>query len=252
MATQEDIEYPLYDFMYPKFLVKDLFDVVVQEDDYVERAFHIYRNIGNLFVRHHLTEYTVPDSCVLELPCNTIQIEAVTLNTLDQMYKDYDLTYINHDQVSFLNNRIYLVDALNTTIKNILPQRTTSHAKALGQFIPYEHHGKTITVDEKWKGSKILLLYNGIVADDNGLPCLFRKETEAIAYKLAYLDAQKRSFKGDPIATQQLSILAPQVGRLMQAAAIPDNLSQNFVDRMLSAKTRHDRKVFYNSYKLQQ
>lgn len=249
MSTQEQPEAPLYDFMYAKFLVKDLFDVVLGEDDYIERAYNIYRQIGNVYAHLHLYEFTVPESKEMELPCNVFSVEAVTYNSayLEQI----DTTFIYHDHVYNDNYRLYVADALNKSIKNITPQRMTGHAHALGQFVPYELVGKKLLFDEKWIGAKLYLLYKGAVVDDSGNPCLYRKEAEAIAYKLAYLDAQKRAFKGDPGGVQAVNLLKFDVGRLIQAAKIPDTMTQNFLDRMLSTKTRHDRKVFYNSYKLQ-
>lgn len=252
MSLQEQTEMPLYDFMYGKFLLKDLFDVVLNEDDYVERAYMIFRQINTLTTYTHLTEVTIPDSCIVTLPCNILQVEAVTLNTVNLQSLDVDVNYIYYDYVHNDGFSMYVADALQKSIKNILPNKATSHQHPLGVYIPYELHGKTITVDKKWKGTQIYLMYKGLVVDHQGNPCLFRKQTEAIAYKLAFLDAQKRSFKGDPIGRQAMMDLKPQVNRLIQAAKIPDSLSQNFLDRMLSAQTRHDRKIFYSSYRLQQ
>ncbi len=85
--------------------------------------------------------------------------------------------------------------------------------------------------------------------DDDGNPCVTRKESEAIAYKIAFIETQYKAYKGDVIASRSLGDIERKSGTKMQAAKIPEFLSQNFLDELLQAQTRHDRKVFNSSYK---
>ena len=103
--------------------------------------------------------------------------------------------------------------------------------------------------DEKFVGQSGVCIYRGIVMDKDGNPLLTRKEAEAIAYRMAFLDTQKKAFMRDPVATQMLSYIQNEAGKKMAAAKIPEYISQNQWNRILSTMTRHDRKVFWSSYK---
>ena len=85
--------------------------------------------------------------------------------------------------------------------------------------------------------------------DDDGNPCITRKEADAIAYKIAFIETQKRVFIGDPQASQLLPYIKGESAVKMQAAKIPEYLTQNFLDSLLDAKVSHGRKIFDSSYK---
>jgi hypothetical protein len=98
-------------------------------------------------------------------------------------------------------------------------QRTI--ARADGEYIPYslESMGDryVIIVDPIYIGSVIHIGYKGLCTDTDGHPSLYRKEAEAIANKLAYMDVQRDTFKRIPAAMQLLPIIKAQSDRSMAA-----------------------------------
>ena len=108
---------------------------------------------------------------------------------------------------------------------------------------------KVVQVDVP-EGETLLVIYRGQVLDEDGLPALTAKEVEALAYYVAYLDVQKRIFMKEPGMADLFQIIKPEYIRTMTAAKIPEYVSQNFWDQLLSAHTRMDRKTFGNSYRL--
>ena len=69
---------PFYDFMYGLFLLKDLFDIEIHEDDYLEKAYNIWRDIGNIATATHAFRFEVSDDAEVILPCNVEFIEVVS------------------------------------------------------------------------------------------------------------------------------------------------------------------------------
>jgi len=253
--AQEQTGNGFYDFMYPKFLLSDLFDIQMQEDDYVERAYNVWRDIGNIATSIHAFEFEIGNDSTVSLPCNTEFVESVSSG------HDYDCgeNVILYSANWSTDPNQHLADALvspNSNIHDMSDQKSRLHAE--GVYIPYELKGTVgnykLSFDSKQIGQKGVCIYRGVCVDSNGNPLLSRKETEAIAYKLAFIHLQKRIFTADPVAAQimQQSNLVMEYGRKMAAAKIPEYVSQNQWNRMLSAMTSHNRKVYWSSFKTMQ
>jgi len=254
--AQEQAAKPFYDFMYGKYLLQDLFDTYLHEDDYVERAYNIWRDIGNIATAIHAFEFEIDNSRTVQLPCNVEFIEAVSTG---QEWRDQygDRVILFHAEQIVRPNHSHFADAItnpNAYRVNIDDQQSRLHPK--GEFIPYELQGTlgnyTLHFDEDWVGSTGVVIYRGTCVDNDGNPLITRKEAEAIAYKMKFIDTQKKAFMGDQGALNMLEYIKMESGRKMAAAKIPEYVSQNHLNRMLSAMTRHDRKVFWSSYKSMQ
>jgi len=254
--AQEGTANAFYDFMYPKFLLSDLFDIQMQEDDYVERAYNVWRDIGNIATSTHAFEFIVDNNLTVTLPCNTEFIESVS-SGWDWQDEVGDSVTLYHADWS-LSPNTFLADAVaNPNARRVGVGETSKHSRLHpgGAFIPYELQGTTgnykLQFDSSHEGKHGVCIYRGTCVGSDGNPLLARKETEAIAYKLAFLHLQKRIFKADPVAAQimQQTNLVAEYGRKMAAAKIPEYVSQNQWDRMLSAMTSHNRKVYWSSYK---
>ena len=239
--SQEQAAIPFYDFMYGKFLLKELFEITMHEDDYVEMAYNVFRDIGNIATKVHLFKFTVDDTLVVNLPCNVEFIEAVS-----------------RGEILGVEDAILWTDELGTdanyrigTLRGVRNKnRSTLHPQ--GDFIQYDVAGTMgdmkLSFDEDSVGITGECMYRGLVVDTDGNPLLTRKEAEAIAYKMAHLKVQKDAFMGKP-GGQMLQYIQAEAGRKMAAAKIPEHVTQNQWNRMLSAMTRHDRKVFWSDYK---
>jgi len=251
--AQEQSGHGFYDFMYGKYLLKDFFDITIHEDDYVERAYNIWRDIGNIATAIHAFEFEIGESQTVKLPCNVEFIESVSEGSAGECPGN---VILYHADWNTDPNR-YLADAItNPNANKLLIDKQDSRLHPEGEFIPYELHGTvgsySLHFDATRKGLKGVVIYRGICVDDDGNPLLNRKEAEAIAYKMAFIDTQKKAFMGDQAAMNRLQYIKPESGRKMAAAKIPEYISQNQWNRMLSAMTRHDRKVFWSSYKTMQ
>ena len=240
---------PFYDFRYGQYLLKDYFDISIQDDDYLERAYNIYREINNVATGVHICKFTIGEELKVPMPCNLEYIEAVTSEIEDG---DGVIVYeaANWDQAGVSYN--LMSDVLQYRVRSTFNKQSLQ-LNPKGQFINYELKGKPgsyyLEFDESEAGKEAYCIYRGIYMDSENNPLLHRKEAEAIAYKLALIDTQKRAFKGDPVASQMLQMLMGESGRKMAAAKIAEHMTQNQIDQLLRAKTSHDRKVFWSSYR---
>lgn len=248
---QNNAANPFENFLAAKFLLKSLYGITMQEEDYIDWAYRIYRKIGNIATATHCIKEDVPDDLLIDLPCNVEFVEAVSTgdvymnNTADVVYY-FDGTQNIRPQI----NQYYYPDILNSTyMSKISLSRTDLHP--IGQLVPYEIIGKNkkILLKEPMKGQQVNIIYRGQILDDDGLPSLSPKEVEAIATYLAYWNTRKNMFLKDPTAEKLFAVSKQEAELAIAAAKIPEYVSQNFWDQLLSAKTRMDRKVFHNSYK---
>jgi len=252
---QEKSFNPFYDFMYGKFLLKDYFDYTIHEDDYVEHAYNIWRTIGNIATMNHAFEFTIDDSCIVKLPCNTEMVEAVSEGQYWSNRYGEDFYLFHADSIT-MNPNNFLADVLVQNLNSHLNYTQKSQLHADGQFIPFELIGTpghySLRFDPRHIGQSGVCIYKGICVDDDGNPLLTFKEAEAIAYKLAFQLTQKQAFMRNPEAAKLLPYIEQKMAIKMAAARTPDYMSENEWNRVLSAQTRHDRKVFWSSYKLLQ
>lgn len=252
---QEKASNPYYDFMYGKYLLKDLFDITLHEDDYLERAYNIWQDIGNTATALHAIDFTIDSDRIVKLPCNVELVESVSEGKRWLDANGEGWTLFHADTLVTDPNR-FLADAVIKNPGKVQTDNQKSQLHAEGQYLPYELKGVPgsyyLHFDEKFVGSYGVCIYRGICVDDDGNPLLTRKEANAIAYKMAFVDTQKKAFMGNPEAKQLLGYIKQEAERLMAAAKIAEHLTQNEWNRLLSAKTRHDRKVFWSSYKLAQ
>lgn len=252
--AQEQAARNFYDFMYGKYLLKDLFDITLQDGDYLERAYNIWREIGNIATAIHAFEFEIDETREVQLPCNTEFVEAVSEGEhwVDRFGEHYHLFHADWN----IDPNKFLADAIIRNPNKIRLDAQQSYLHPDGEYIPYELRGTignlSLYFDEKFVGHRGVCIFRGVCVDDEGNPLLNRKEAEAIAYKLAFIDTQKKSFMRDPASVQLLPYIKPESERKMAAAKIPEYISQNQWNRVLSTMTRHDRKVFWSSYKLAQ
>jgi len=247
--SQSAASNPFENFLNAKFLMKDLFGITMTDEDFIEKAYRAFRKIGNIAQATHIIRPKVT-GCRIELPCNVEFIESVSsgkylLPELD----DFSLIY--EDNYGPATSKFYYPDLLTTTQFN-KSNLTKTPLHFDGQLIPYTLIGKNkaIEISEHWLGTIINITYRGQILDEEGLPALTPKEVEAIAHWVAYIDTQKRAFMKEPGIGELLAYIKPLAELKMQAAAIPEYLSQNFWDEFLTAKTRMDRKMPGSSYKL--
>lgn len=251
---QEEAQERLYDYLYSKYLMKSLFGISMNDDDFVEDSWIVYRSLGNVATANHAYNAVVDGEGKIDLPCNCEYVDAVTQGVYNVTGDDLVVLYGEPTTITITTGYSFLPDVIeNPSFKRHNLSKSQLHPT--GQFIPYEIDnscGRKLQFENKFVGKNVSIIYRGILMDEDKNPLLTMKEAEAIAYKMAFIVTQKKAFMGDPAAVQTLSYIKPEAERKAAAAKIPEYISQNFIDRLLSAKTRHDRKVFYSSYKTMQ
>lgn len=246
---QDQATNPMENFLNAKFLLKDLFDITMTDEDFIEKAYRGFRKIGNIATATHTFNGTV-ENCKIKLPCNVEFIESVTTGSIAVNLID-DIIIVSELETGPITSQFYypdMISANNMNINNL--SRTQLHPT--GQFIPYEICGKneSLKFEHKFEGESLLVIYRGQMLDEDGLPLLTAKEVEALAYYVAYLEVQKRIFMRETGMVDLFQIIKPEYIRTMAAAKTPEYVSQNFWDQLLTANTRFDRKSFGTSYKL--
>lgn len=255
--AQDQTQDALYDYMYSKYLMKDLFGITMTNDDFVELSYIVFREIGNIATATHSFELVLDNNLEIDLPCNCEFIESVTTGSImKDEYNDFIVFYnLSSTPTITTNDSSFLPDVIDDP-RFRRHSLSRSHLHGMGEFLPYELSGsacnKKMTFDRRFIGTNVNIIYRGTLIDDDKNPLITMKIAMAIAYKMAFIQTQKKAFMGDRPSMELLSYIKPEAERKMAAAKIPEYLSQNFWDRVLSAKTRHDRKVFWSSYKLMQ
>jgi hypothetical protein len=244
----------LVDFLYPTVIMEDEYDISLQEDKYIERAYRVYREINNTNAILHVAEYDVDDSLVVPLPCNLYKIEAVTddADFYGLMNNSYFIStyYTGNYHQSHPNYNNFALRAI--TAKTYNQREYSSNKYTPSNFIPYTILGcnEGLQFSKEQAGKRIKVMYWGLATDFEGHPLINLKEARAIAAKCALIEVHKRALKGDSISANMLAYLKPETSRLVLAASIPESLTQNDFDSILRAQTRHDRKVYWSNYKL--
>jgi hypothetical protein len=116
-------------------------------------------------------------------------------------------------------------------------------AGAFGKgYISYQLEGKAIRVSAGYEGQRIALAFTGISTDLEGLPMITRKQSNALAAVAARVIAVRGANKGDKNLASMVEYYTGISGRLIQAASIPEDLTDNELDEVLNAKTSFNRK----------
>ncbi len=127
--AQEQAQAPYYDFMYPKYLLKRLFKIDQHEDDYLEDAYMIWRDIGNIARSTHAFKGKVVDGKIA-LPCNFEFMEAVSTGQEYLCSHSHPVVWFD-EGTQQLNNYFPTIDSGSTPVEH-----TDLHPK--GEFVPYE------------------------------------------------------------------------------------------------------------------
>lgn len=95
-----------------------------------------------------------------------------------------------------------------------------------------------------------MVVYHGILADDEGLPLCNDKELRAIAAFVAYATLYKEGIKKrDGNILKLAQTVKEDWLRACNAARIPEHFSQNDMDQILDTKTSWNRKSYMKSFK---
>lgn len=224
-------------FYYALSLLQTLYGVAMNEDEFEEIASVAWNLIGNK--RTRLYRYSVcMDDCQkeLRLPCNVIELEAVTTD-----FEDWD--YSTNDTPNGNINSAFV----ETYIENRKSFRNPLYIP--GKLIHYERVGDALYFDRPH--GKINILYKGLVLDENDLPEITDKEALAIATYCAYVSKYKEGLMTNNANLMQIAeSIKLKWNTQCDQARVDHYMSQNEWDEVLDAKTNWARKQFGKSFKL--
>lgn len=214
-------------------MANSLYGVNMDENSFEDIALSGWELIGNRQTR--LYRYT---DCTLDkrikLPCNVDIIEAVYAGIPDANYSS---------PISFTGN------INNITTESLLESMKTKHHNLYdsNSLVHYRLEGNELVLDDDY--DNVVILYHGIIVDEDGLPYLNDKEVQALALYCAYSDLYKKSLMvRDANIFQFASALKSDWLRACNAARIRP-MSQNEFDDILDVRTRWDRKQYGKSFK---
>lgn len=234
-------------FKTPLAVLNSRFGITMNEEDYLELAYPIYKSIGSLGATSKIVSATILEDNTVKLPEDYVYLKSVVLpfKGIESRSDGRDVKYSGKGKV------IDSVSDLGHPDSNRNYIESGDHVD--GYPLAYEFQSKyTIKiVSTKAANKSVMIVYGTYLLDDEGLPFLTDKEIEALLYTIALQYTEKQVFKKIPGAIEMLQYLSPLSMRALAAARIPEALTENEIDAILEVKSSWDRKTYGKRYKLQ-
>lgn len=225
------------DFHYAISLAQMLYDIEGDTDDLEEIGLVAYNFIGNKNTRLYkaILDVNCEDGSI-QLPCNVDIIEAVT--------------YCGPEDWNYTSNTKEFGDIQSSYTENYIESKKSflNPLYISGKYVEYKRVGNTLYVN---KGiGKVIILYHGILLDEEGLPKINDKEAIAIAEYIAYVYKYKEAIRTN---NQNILRMAQELKQQWlfhcDAARVPEYVSQEEMDQILNVQSSWNRKVYNKSYK---
>jgi hypothetical protein len=235
-------------FMTASTRLKDRFGVALDDDTFIERAYWIWREIGNIAIETKTASVNIGADLIVTLPQDCEFVRSLTsVGFQDDMhgggsFGDYQYTP---------RGRAPEVKPDPTTV-SIEANARASLSTQPGERLSYEtHHGYLKLASPVMASQLATLVYSTILAGEDGLPLLNDTEVEAIVLMLALREKEKELFQSGASFSARTGQVAPLVtylkteaDRWMQAAKSDEKISDDALDQLLDIKTSWGRKVF--------
>jgi len=239
---ENNSKYPKYSFEFARAMMINQWPMIkIQEDDFIEQAYYIWKQIGNYYSNAHIYTAKVTPDNKLDLPGNVDSIKQVT-------FPKY-LYNIN------LNNIMIFSGGSLLTNRDILDKWDSyrvdsSITSKYGQNITFRQEDGYLTFDQgDFKNLYVSVLYDGLIVDEDCMPKIFFKEVLAIANNVAFNKAQSMIAMGDPSFAQLISLMMKESDRSMAAARVAEGYTANQWDQILDIRTSYDRKHYNRNFK---
>lgn len=246
-GIENSAEYPNFSMFTALTMLNDEYAVELDDDTFIERAYKIWRGIGNRAKALHILKAPVDEEKKIWLPGNVESIENVT--SLEAFKDIWGTEMIIYNNGTVTVNQDYLVSIItDRRLANSILNGGRSRIEGL--YVDYNHNGDHISFkSEDLINSYVIVVYNGVISDEQALPKISYREAEAIAAGVAYLHYKKLALLGDSNAATMVPLLKQEKDILIGQARIPDFINNNTMDRILDAKTTFDRKNYNRTYK---
>lgn len=215
-------------------LVNTLYGIELKESEFEEIALNAWELIGNKHTE--LREFT---SCTtnqtLELPCDCVSIESVTIPETDAQTTGTLINGIDGQAI-----------AIEQFIDQIPAIKSPYYQE--DKLIKYKIAGNKLQFDKDYHSLHVV--YHGVIQDENELPLINDKEMRAIAAYVAYARTYRDGImKRDGNIINLASAMKQDWWHACNAARISSSISQNDMDAVLDAKTTFDRKRYGKTFK---
>lgn len=216
-------------------MVNSLYGLTPTETDFEDIVMNGWLAINNKHTRLYKYVADTDENGVLDLPCNVDIIESVHIPVNDAQMTS-NKTVFNGINTLFIEGYI---DAW---------KRLEDPYWTRGKLVKYNEGDGKLYFSRPYKN--VLVVYHGILVDDEGLPLVSDKEIRALSCYVAYVSLYKEGIKKRDAASIELAqSLHSEWLRLCNAARIPEHVSQNDMDAILDAKTCWNRKAYGKSFK---
>ena len=235
-------EYPKYTFLHAKAMMDEIYDIDMQEDSFIEKAYMAYKRIGNKYTRYHVYNGIVGVDNKLVIPENVEFIESVN-------YPTYFTDMLTDNGLFIYHNGSQLFTDVDEQWSSKFINKSKRDRN--GRNITYELlNDHTITFPQgDFSGQTVAILYHGLLVDEDCDPLLYYKEVEAIAYYVAFMNFRRLASKGDPVASNMMAMAKQEASIAIAGATIPEQFTQNELDQIMNVNVSMDRKVYNRSYK---
>lgn len=221
-------------------VLKTMYGMHIDEYDYLDIAVDSLRNIKHFGITPYIAYITVDRYGKALLPCNMHSIDAVTTEQMGRKAFDTRVVVEMDDMIN--TDTYYFVD-------NVMRGLGWSWGTASGLagvsgkgYISYMLEGKSISVGKEYSGARIAVAFTGMAIDLEGYPFITRKQSNALAAVCARVLAVKGANRGDKGLASMVEYYTGLSGRLVQAASIPEDITDNELDEVLNCKTTFNRK----------
>ena len=223
--------------------MKSKWDIYTDEDDFLEIAYPIWREIGNIASEDNNFEVKVPTDGIVQLPDNCEFVSSVKTFA----FRDVDGFNESGNAYSYNSNGILLDVSPN---KSNLSQQSAAGASEnynSGDDVNWTNGNGFIRVTSgNMVDKSVHIYYKSIYTDEDGLPFLDDKELKALTYNVALVLAERDLFRKIPGADVQVKYLKPLADVHMAAAKIPEKISDDALNRVLDAKIKRNFKTLGN------
>lgn len=200
-------------FLTAKARLKSRYMVDMTHDDFVERAYYVWRSIGNIATLTKSYETTIPSDLTITLPTDFEALDSV--------------------------------EAMSSVV--VQGKFNSQGATAVSKPLPisYQLLDKSIKIRESaFIGEPVMINYSAISVDPDGLPMLNDPEVEAIAAMIALQSAEIKLFQMVAGADRVVNYMRPIAEKLMLAAKIAESISDDGIDQMLDIQSSWGRHSF--------
>jgi hypothetical protein len=225
----------------------DRFHVVLGDDTFIERAYWIWRQIGNIATESKVASVQVSSDLIITLPQDCEFVKSVSTTDFQDNF---------HNRGSFgdysFNSKgrspeVRPDPAMTSVEANVRSPLTVQP----GERVDYTTYDGYLKVTSPlMAGRSAMLVYSSILVGTDGLPLLNDIEAEAIAVTLALREAEMGLFRKEPGANILVQYLSAESAKLMTSAKNDEIISDDGLDQLLDVKTSWGRKVFNSRFNM--